>query len=332
MDLEQRIGRIHRYGQESTAQVYNLVSEDTIEGKIYLLLEAKLAEIAAALGKVDENGQIAEDLRTQVLGQLGNSISYDRLYQAALRDPYMQRTNQELEVAMGNANLARKVVFELFQDLERFDLGDYKKFDDQGKGMKRLINFLSAVSHILGWSFNQEGDTMYTLHRPGENALLFTSDRDTAIQNEQIQLIGLEHPVIKQIIESFTQDGLVKSRALAGAIADIPCAGILSFWNVNITTQEGIQGHIITKIGIDADGNRAPWIETVGSHLSTVSITSLSSQLDTLKMLIKENKIRVQELLHRDLVYKGIITEGISYSADPLVLFFFEPLRNNKIE
>jgi SNF2 family DNA or RNA helicase len=52
MDMEQRIGRIHRYGQKHTAQVYNLVLSDTIEGKIFLLLDEKLNEIAKALGKV----------------------------------------------------------------------------------------------------------------------------------------------------------------------------------------------------------------------------------------------------------------------------------------
>ncbi len=83
MDLEQRIGRIHRYGQEHTAQVYNLVAVDTIEGQIYLLLEEKLKGIAETLGKVDEQGQVAEDLRTQILGQLGSCLSYDKLYQDA---------------------------------------------------------------------------------------------------------------------------------------------------------------------------------------------------------------------------------------------------------
>jgi SNF2 family DNA or RNA helicase len=61
MDVEQRIGRIHRYGQLHTAQVYNLVLSDTIEGRIFLLLDEKLSEIARTLGKVDEQGNVAED-------------------------------------------------------------------------------------------------------------------------------------------------------------------------------------------------------------------------------------------------------------------------------
>jgi superfamily II DNA or RNA helicase len=326
MDLEQRIGRIHRYGQESTAQVYNLVSEDTIEGQIFLLLESKLAEIAAALGKVDDNGQIAEDLRTQVLGQLGNAISYDRLYQDALHDPQMRRTREELEVAMSNANLARKVVFELFQDLERFDLGDYKKFDDQGRGMRRLINFLSAAAKISGWNFRQESNVIYGLQRPGENLITFTSDRDTAMQNEQAQLIGLEHPVIKQLLESFTSDANepVKARALFGTIADTGGPGILSLWNVETSTKEGAGSRIIAKIGIDSNGSRAPRLESLASRLHEISIVPMPSPPQVLVSLAKKNKTLIQELLHRELTYRGIITEGTSYSATPLAIIVIQ--------
>ena len=57
-------------GQKDTAQGYNRVASDTIEGKIFPLLEEKLHGIAQTLGKLDDNGQIAEDPRGQVLGQL----------------------------------------------------------------------------------------------------------------------------------------------------------------------------------------------------------------------------------------------------------------------
>ena len=237
MDLEQRIGRIHRYGQESTAQVYNLVATDTIEGQIYLLLEEKLNDIAKTLGKVDEQGQIAEDLRTQVLGQLGSTLSYDRLYQEAIRDPTLQRTRQELEVAMTNANLARQVVFELFQELDRFNLGDYQKFDDAGRGMQRLVGFIARAARLKGERFDQDSATGWRLARDGEPEMVFTTDRDAALQEETLQLVGLEHPVVQLFLRTHAATGPGK-RALAGKLNGLTGSGVLTFWKVS--TQAGM--------------------------------------------------------------------------------------------
>ena len=47
---EQRMGRIHRYGQEKEVYVYNLVAEDTREGGVLAALFRKLENIQAALG------------------------------------------------------------------------------------------------------------------------------------------------------------------------------------------------------------------------------------------------------------------------------------------
>ena len=63
MAVEQRIGRIHRYGQEETVQVYNLLAQDTVEEQIYGLLDHKLLEIARSIGKTDAQGKPMEDFR-----------------------------------------------------------------------------------------------------------------------------------------------------------------------------------------------------------------------------------------------------------------------------
>ncbi len=319
MDLEQRIGRIHRYGQEYTAQVYNLVAADTIEGRIFLLLEEKLVDIADALGKIDEHGQIAEDLRTQVLGQLGSSLSYDRLYQEALDDPTLNRTRQELEVAMTNADLARKVVFELFQDIDRFNLGDYQKFEDDGQGMQRLVGFLSRAARCAGQEFRKEAETRWDLIENGKTALQFTTDRNQAMQEETLELIGLEHPVIQTKIKHFT--ALEPSnRSAFGSLDGIPGSGLLTTWKINAQTKDGLVSHHIINIGITEDGNRAPWLEHLNDKILAVNNDS-PVRAEFWKNIALNHKRHIQELLHRELVYSGIINEEMSYSSRLLAVF-----------
>jgi len=321
MDLEQRIGRIHRYGQESTAQVYNLVAADTIEGQIFLLLEEKLNDIARTLGKIDERGQIAEDLRTQVLGQLSSTLSYDRLYQDAISDPTLKRTRQELEVAMTNANLARQVVFELFQELDRFNLGDYQKFDDEGRGMQRLVSFIARSARLAGWNLRPEGDGRWILVRNGEPKMVFTTERDAALQEESLQLIGLEHPIVSQFMRRYSA-AEAGPRALSGKIDGIADGGLLTFWKISTQGKDGQASHHVVRIGINSDGSRAPWLERLEDKL--LGLQPPSAPTEQWKTLAADKKARLQELLHRELNYSGVINEEMSYSAMPLAVVGIE--------
>lgn len=54
MRLEQRIGRVHRLGQTQPVQVYNLVTQDTVEAEVLAVLYEKLGAIQALLG-LDED-------------------------------------------------------------------------------------------------------------------------------------------------------------------------------------------------------------------------------------------------------------------------------------
>ncbi|MDN4493473.1 DEAD/DEAH box helicase [Ureibacillus aquaedulcis] len=54
MKLEQRIGRVHRLGQEEDVHIYNLAIEDTIEQKILDLLGSKIDVFEKVVGDLDD--------------------------------------------------------------------------------------------------------------------------------------------------------------------------------------------------------------------------------------------------------------------------------------
>ena len=310
MDLEQRIGRIHRYGQRHTAQVYNLVLSDTIEGKIFLLLNDKLTEIAKALGKVDEHGEVAEDLRSQILGQLSERLNYESLYTQAVNDPELRRTRLELDAALTNAAEARHVVFELFQDLDRFTLDDYQPFSDTSDGMNELVRFLRASVEEDGKRLSQVADGQFVITNEGsplaESRL--TTVRAESLMRPDVELIGLDHPLVVSYMSRYRnlpiQDIGVQVQATDHR------TGVVSIWLVTTKGERGESRTALVPLAVDLQGQRMPSWERQIDDLYQRSPPATPTR-DRPELLTQV----LEPMLQRELLHRGVIGERRGYDA-----------------
>ncbi|PYP82688.1 MAG: helicase [Blastocatellia bacterium AA13] len=303
MDVEQRIGRIHRYGQNHTAQVYNLVLSDTIEGRIFLLLDDKLKEIGKALGKVDESGNVTEDLRSQILGQLSERISYDKLYQQALSDPELRRTRIEVEAALANASEARKVVFELFQDLDGFSLEDYKPFADVAAGMERLVNFVrDAVDQ--GQRLRQLDEHTFALETDSATIARFTTDRDAAQAQEGVELLGVDHPLVQRLLHKWQS---VSPEDLGAAVQNgKETSFVLTWWYVQVHGAQNEVRSYVVPIGIDHGGTRLSSLEEKPDTALRLPPTQPALDLNQRLSLLQTH---LEPMLNREVAYRGLATD-----------------------
>jgi superfamily II DNA or RNA helicase len=312
MDIEQRIGRIHRYGQNHTAQVYNLVLSDTIEGRIFLLLEEKLTEIARTVGKVDDQGNVAEDLRAQILGQLSERLNYDRLYQEALSDPELKRTQVELEAALSNSREARQVVSDLFQDLDGFSLDEYKPFSDVSSSLDRLVHFLSAAVLDRKQQLVKVDDATYDLVTvDGVRRARFTLNRETATSHDDVELMGLDHPLV--------QEELGRCRSVSPEEIGIAVVGsvdepvLLSLWMVETSGVSGERRVIVQPIAVKQDGTRVPAVERQCERYLQAPTTAPAL---TAKQRLDIFSRAIEPTLLRELRHKGTTDGDGSYTAD----------------
>ena len=216
MAVEQRIGRIHRYGQAETVQIYHLVAEGTIEEKVYGILDKKLFEIAMTIGKVDPlTGDVSEDFRSEILGFLGSSKNYTTLYREALLHRNYDRTEQEIADAIKVAKDASEALRQLTQDLTSFNLEYYRELEGKFT-LEDLKRFSEKGILRLGGSFVPSGDLVQITVPPVltkypdvasryENV---TFSRKTAMRKKNVDLLGIGHPLIDALIEYYKSDAL----------------------------------------------------------------------------------------------------------------------------
>jgi superfamily II DNA or RNA helicase len=117
--LEQRMGRIHRYGQQKDCLIFNFVATNTIEGRILQRLYDKLQEIRDALdddavfnvvGEVLPSAHIERVLRDYYAGKLGDADLEERLLENVDERQFRSICQNALEgLATKKLNLAMLV-------------------------------------------------------------------------------------------------------------------------------------------------------------------------------------------------------------------------------
>lgn len=259
MAVEQRIGRIHRYGQEETVQVYNLLAEDTVEERIYGLLESKLSEIARSIGKSDPQGRPLEDFRSDVLGYLGSSPDYQDLYKRALMDRDYQRTDADLQRMIHEAIRAREALEHLAQDLGHFNLEHYRTLEGRysllelGEWLRQAILKLGGGVIPTGefWSFicPEALQRRYRLF-PRYDKVCF--ERDLAVRNRGCELGGIGHPLVDAVLEE------TRSATFPGEVADLQIGQVCARYLVRRRDERGgIQSRVITLAYEPSSGETA---------------------------------------------------------------------------
>lgn len=105
MRIEQRIGRVHRYGQTQDVFIFNLCTAGTVEAKILRLLNDKIrmfelvvGEVGSILGNLEE-GQEFESLVLQLWQKAGNDQQLDANFETlgdtliAAQEKYLDAKN-----------------------------------------------------------------------------------------------------------------------------------------------------------------------------------------------------------------------------------------------
>ncbi len=229
--LEQRMGRIHRYGQKKDVYIFNLVAEDTREGIVLSRLFEKLEEIKDKLGTdrvFDIIGDIFEgkNLYELILDAILNAKSMDEIlkeldiktdenYIAKIKDylgdslatKFIDYTRiKEDEQRAREYKLIPQYVMEFFKEA----------YKHAGGKLRELNNGFIAIDspipeEIRDIAKSPEFKNRYGIIMNKYNKVTF--DKEVARNNPDAEFISFGHPLLEALIEWTIrkfQDGVKK--------------------------------------------------------------------------------------------------------------------------
>ncbi len=103
--LEQRVGRIHRYGQEKNCLVFNFVAQNTREGRVLQMLIQRLKEIREDLGSDQVFDVVGEVFPSNLLEKLLREMYARQVNEHQIQDRIVRDVSPERFRAITNSAL-----------------------------------------------------------------------------------------------------------------------------------------------------------------------------------------------------------------------------------
>jgi superfamily II DNA or RNA helicase len=213
--LEQRMGRIHRYGQRKDCLIFNFVATNTIEGKVLQRLLEKLQEIRDALeddavfnvvGEVLPAAHVERVLRDYYAGRLGDADLEERLLrdvdenqfraicQNALEGLASKKLNLEMLIERRARAQERRVVPETIARFLR-EAAEFVPF---------TLKAVTSLPHAFDPSRTPptlrryEKDSDWKLPALADRYPRCSTDRDTA-ESEKLEWVTPGHPLFEAV-------------------------------------------------------------------------------------------------------------------------------------
>ena len=216
--LEQRMGRIHRYGQKFEVFVYNLLAHDTVEGRIFKRLFEKLEEIKSKMGSDKVYDIIGEIYRDENLATL--------LSDAAVRARTEEEIFKTLDIHVDDEFIA-KIKDNLGDTLATKHI-DFTRIAEQRQKARenRLIpeytaEFFKRAFTRVGGKIRDKNNNLYSIdsipyqiRKIAENDIFrrsfgpitksypkITFAKDVGSQDQDAEFITFGHPLFEAILE-----------------------------------------------------------------------------------------------------------------------------------
>jgi SNF2 family DNA or RNA helicase len=212
--FEQRMGRIHRYGQQKEAYISNLVAEDTREGKVLNALFKKLDEIKEAMGSDKVFDVLGEVLYGKSLSQLlveaaANARNIDDILKdldIKVDDEYVAKVKENLGESLATRYIDYTRIKEMAaQAKEHRLIPEYTESYFQkaflksgGKLRERQEPFLTVDSIAYGLRNIAEEEGFKKAH--GELLKKYpkmTFDKEVAFKNPDAEFVSFGHPLFE---------------------------------------------------------------------------------------------------------------------------------------
>lgn len=211
--LEQRIGRVHRYGQRYPVYIFNFVASNTREGKVLKSLLEKIEKIREALGD-------------KIYDVIGEILEGEKLYQILLEatakaeDP--EQYVKEIEQRLSDEKIIERIKEALGESLvtKHFDLRKIKQLLEQAEENRLAPEYLEVffmkAMKKLGVNMRKKEDGIYVIDRVPRilreiaekqgygiverSYKAITFDKILAKKRDYVEFVSFGHPLFESLL------------------------------------------------------------------------------------------------------------------------------------